>query len=353
VKTITDILETYQNGDCISICLLLTEQCNFQCRHCFYSAGPNKPPKYIADTVLTKVQAMLSALKHDYEIDNINVNLIGGEPTLNLDKFEHVFKTVSRWTSNGLCQLEMTTNGWWLHKLSAAKRFMEIMAQHAPGWGLDEGFTVRISNDQYHDEFRPHGETSKHLEQILYGLWEPWEWNGESPFFETRYECPKCYEKFDEYHDGCPKCDCDYLENLEIETFNWSIPPAPQHQGEGEAWIYVENQKYHSGPHSVTPIGRGAEFGANDIGKKFKSCGGNTLTFTPNGKLTDVCCRGSNLGIGTADDDPIVLLAMAQNFFERQRPTCYSCHKEAETWIRNGAQELMTKLYKELEGVNG
>ena len=73
--------------------LILTDFCNYACGHCFYFSGPDKPTKYMDDKVLERIADYLDILRELFEKTEdyyfrSNVNLIGGESTVNIKKFE-------------------------------------------------------------------------------------------------------------------------------------------------------------------------------------------------------------------------------------------------------------------------
>jgi hypothetical protein len=226
----------------------------------------------------------------------------------------------------------MTTNGWWLHRDDTARRFFQIVAPYvdSDGRGVDEGFSVRISDDMFHDEFRPqklrNGNLRNRLSEIFY--------NGEI-FGEWCYKCPECAREFSRWTERCPKCKCDILEEY-VDTFNTSVAtPNPD-----DPWIYVQDRK-HSGYNSVIPTGRGYNVGSNDAGAA-DCCFQNGLTYLPNGNLMDICCRGSWCEFGSVNDHPLMLLEMAQRFVET-KPHCTDCRDLAKQWKRENLKRMVAR----------
>ena len=91
-QLLCDILSDARNDE-ITITLLLTRKCPFECAHCFYGCSPRESGSYISDAVLQSA--------HDFydELNRLEIkarfNLIGGEPTTNMREFARVFETVT------------------------------------------------------------------------------------------------------------------------------------------------------------------------------------------------------------------------------------------------------------------
>jgi len=335
--SIDSVVESAEEDGVIFV-LLLTEQCNFECGHCFYSCSPQSPNLFMSDEVLNAIWYQMQELKkRDIPC---RINLIGGEPTLNLQKFGGYLNWAMTHYRNGLVTgVEMTTNGWWLKELRWVRKFMEVIGDnvYSDEYGLDGGFTCRISNDQWHDAFRPSWlQGEGRLAQALASCWEPYhDWYDEPVLYPLKwYECYSCGQDYEEMPEDneCADEDC----NGEIEAIydepDWRAPPNPEDSYDGGAWIYVESTKYGNSVSSVIPVGRGT-FGHNDKGANMRgSCASNTLTYKPDGTLSDICCSGSNAPFGTAYDNPLVLLALAQQFVKDWTPICYDCHRDAEAW---------------------
>ena len=125
-QLLCDILSDARNDE-ITIILLLTRKCPFECAYCFYGCSPRESGSYISDAVLQSA--------HDFydELNRLEIkarfNLIGGEPTTNMREFARVFETVTSWYDFTVApaRVEMVTNGWWLHRRETAERFFEIL----------------------------------------------------------------------------------------------------------------------------------------------------------------------------------------------------------------------------------
>jgi uncharacterized Fe-S cluster-containing radical SAM superfamily protein len=321
----------------LGISLLLTTRCNFECGHCFYESGPRRSGVYMPTRVLNAVHDITQDIR---AIDgNTSVNLVGGEPTLRMDQFKRVLDHVQSWD----IPIEMTTNGWWLEKPKAARKFFEIVTPYVDRYGTAEELSVRISNDAWHDQFRPHYLRNSRLARALESLWE---YDEDGVFYSTNYYCNDCEWEGDRWpYDGeCPKCEgwveTEYSKGIQ------RVPPRPD---PNHPWIWVQK---HNGDHgSIVPIGRGEGFGNNDKGARFRGACFNGLAFDPWGRLTDICCSGSKLMIGNVNDHVLVLVALGMAFTKEAKPTCYGCHGEAEYWIKERGRKLKRKLYKQLERV--
>lgn len=330
-------LEKYKE-DGVTISLLLTEACTFACRHCMYDCSPKSNPFYMGDDVLCKIKRQVDLLQ-ELEI-RVAINLIGGEPTMDMAKFAHVLNIVGRWPVD----IEMTTNGWWLTADDATKCFMEIMAPYVDPSGSSECLetgervSVRISNDPYHNEFRPdylkgaavpyyaRGQGDR-LHTALENVWE-----GGALFAEGVCICPECEKELPSGY--CEDCDVDG-EYQEADEYTVYAPPPDS----GDPWIYVE--PYYTNAAGITPNGRGVDVSRmSDSGHK-GSGGVTILTYLPDGRLMDVCGRGSWCEFGTADDSPIFLAEVTKEFF-RQREGgngCWDCRSQADIWRTDHLEE--------------
>lgn len=321
-------LEKYQ-GDGIIISLLLTKACTFSCGHCMYNCSPKVKSTYMDESVLCKVKRQIDLL-NDLDI-RVTINLIGGEPTFNMDEFERVLNVVGRWAVD----IEMTTNGWWLKNEEDTKRFMEIVQPYismqgtAESWETGERFCVRISNDPYHNEFRPnnlqgaevpyYSKGDDKLTRALANLWE------DGTFFpEEQQVCPSCWKVVND--DYCPDCEIP-TEYEALEDGRVYAPPPDSN----DPWIYVE--RFMKNSMGIAPNGRGVNVSV--MGDNTGRGGGVTfLSYLPDGKLMDVCGKGSWCQFGTVDDSPIYLAEVTKEFF-RQREKgdgCWTCRQEAKEW---------------------
>ena len=147
-------------------------------------------------------------------------------------------------------------------------------------------------------------------------------------------------EDINQDDDTCKKCD-SYIEHEYKEEFNCHIPQP----NENDPWIYVEDHKYDG----VIAIGNAESWG--NINHSFgDGCylNDNKLTYTPDGILTDICCKGSWLNAGSVRDDPIVLLEMANRFKENKKPDCRNCRDLSEEYINDTWDREIEIVYLKL-----
>jgi hypothetical protein len=286
--------------DGIYINLDLTKKCNFECAHCGMSAGPTVRSGYMTHEVLQEVRRMVGWC-NEREI-RVTLNLIGGEPTLNLTEFARVLRELDDLDVT----FEMTTNGWWIARKHTLLRFMDIIRPYIKGDCFDNGFSVRISDDQYHRwERQKRGETymEKSLLANIHDLWDN--------FYE-------------------------YIE----ENDYYRLPERPHDEC---GWIYVE--KDFDKP--VVPIGRGA-----DCNSRADKCDHNhhfKLTFEPHGELTDICCKFSVCRFGTVSDNPLYLLNLADKFLRERSPDCWNCLEAAEEWKKDRLEQAWLEVQTEVQ----
>lgn len=113
----------------MKIGLMLTDTCNFQCRHCMVDSTSEQ---HIADD---------KVINRFYEIVRYNkpetVCILGGEPLLFIDKVEEIISNL-----NGVCQdFLIYSNGTFLLDETKRKRVSDL------------GVQVRISKTDFHKDF--------------------------------------------------------------------------------------------------------------------------------------------------------------------------------------------------------
>ena len=315
-------LDDFRN-DTLTVSLLLTTACNFHCGHCLYDCGPTRAT-YMNDDVLRQVYRQVNELR-DYEIP-VEVNLVGGEPTLNMKRFAEILDEVMGWG----VQVTMTTNGWWMHDDRHTEAFLRAVARHvsSDGTGCDGGFSVRISNDRFHLPHRPDWlQRPEAMQRRLASIWD------DLILFETpRWWCSRCGQHYGIgtrcSPDECPRGH-GYMD-YEPEEGNFFVPaPHPN-----DPWIYVDTWDAYRG---VRPTGRGSNW--SDYGNE-KCNGSYSLGYLPNGKLRDICCGGSRCEFGTADDDPLVLLEIRRRFIKDVQPNCWDCAEMAAEWKKKHLRKV-------------
>lgn len=335
----------------LTLSLMLTRYCPFKCDHCFYGCGPTLSREYISENTLYRVRNFFDELSR-LEIQ-VELNLIGGEPTARLSEFERVLRTVSRWTNRdgNDIQLEMVTNGWWLHRPKTAREFFEIVAPYLPPTGdcEDGGLAIAISDDQYHRPFRPRWFPP--VEQVLRGIFDPDEFDcgpyDEPLISKVIYQCWRCGEVFDQYRRKCPSCQSDDISR-DFQPF-MNLPTPNEN---GIPWIGLHGDIDASG---VVPSGMRGQWGYNDLAaeNKYRCYWHSSITFDPKGRLTDGCCRGPLMPFGTADDHPLVLLYLVREFQTETKPlTCIDCREMARSYSRTSSfRKLKSALAAEIQRI--
>jgi hypothetical protein len=342
--------------DHIVVNLWLTEQCNFECGHCFYMMSPRSPKGYMSDEMLAKLRGFVLTLREKYRA-NVDVNLIGGEPTLNLKEFKRCLDYVMQWqndTSLGGISFEMTTNGWWLSKPKWTVEFFEAVLPHvAEEYG--DGLIIRVSDDSYHMPFRPGFLKNKRVKPVLGELLENGRINDEPVFWSETAVCECGYEGSYYEWNGCPKCGKeDWTDIKEEYLLSHDIPSVE----EGAPWIYADQpdiqrfSRYDKGRQDdyswVVPSNDGCDWGKSDKGARGQChTGVQEVTFDPKGVHRDGCCSGSDMQFSTIDDDPLVVLGLNNTFTRTSQPTCRSCRSEAEAYKDSELAKRARAFYEE------
>ncbi|NIQ88665.1 MAG: radical SAM protein [Deltaproteobacteria bacterium] len=313
-------------------------RCNYTCRHCFYECGPDMPGDYMENDVVSAVRQQVLRLQRLGIMPTLN--LIGGEPTLKMERFGDILREVMRWDVS----VSVVTNGWWLGDELAAREFFRVVGPYVDcdGHGVSGGFSVRISNDKWHDEQRTTYLRAKGIKTALAHVWEmPVE-----IFYDIVPVCSGCGEELDSTDEPTQCCD-SYVEYSEMEVVSIPTPPHP-----GDPWIYVDVTKSEWGTsleRHVVPIGRGYNVARDlDMGcSKFSSAG--DLSYTPDGKLMDICCKGSWCEFGSVHEDPLLLLALSRAFTEELKPYCYECRYMAKSWALENLEAHRVQIQREIE----
>ncbi len=254
----------------VAITLLVTEDCNYRCAHCIYSCGDQSAisaENYIQDDILNKLPKFIEG------INNLKLRplvvIVGGEPTLILSEYERVLK----FCADLKVPIEMVTNGWWLARPDTTKRIFTGAAQLI-AHGVD--YRIQISNDTYHEEFRPDSLKGEGLDSTLR---------------QRLIEFSKL--NLTEHITLKPRLDKD-----------------------------------------IVPIGRGSQLTTREIGYHTGSCQASlgVLSFNPSGELIDICCHGSQSYFGSLDDHAGLLLELGRQFVNEIRPTCRTCKNQSAQW---------------------
>jgi hypothetical protein len=130
--------------------LMLTEGCNFKCRHCVYDCSIEKSQSIIPASELLNILADYKAAGGDF------VQFAGGEPTLCMDT---LLEGIKYCASNGIGS-NLVTNGWWGNN----DLFYSYMLKFEES-GLD---VISLSFDEYHAEFNSWANISNILKHSKY-----------------------------------------------------------------------------------------------------------------------------------------------------------------------------------------
>jgi len=354
-------IEYYRDNPPTISLMVLGLHCNFRCDHCMYDCSPEEPIVMFSNENLLKVQDMVNTLvEHDV---HPTINLVGGEPTADLDEFKRVLDRVMRWG----VEVEMTTNGWWVGNVETARRFFEIVKPYIYGESREDcgpcGFSIRVSNDPYHDQFRKTRYRGKRLNAYVEDLFDRDE---DGVFYERTMYCSECGEDIEE--EPCPndcsdhvafeeedgvwwcedcnrKVDSEHTNYHDIDYDEREIMDRPIAPSSDCGWLYVQNTEYQKSEY-VIPNGRGANIGSNGDGcSSYSNC--NKLSFMPDGQLMDICCKGSWCEFGTLDDDPFVLLELGRKFAETMKPNCWTCGDAVVEWSEKHLEREREGLVKE------
>jgi hypothetical protein len=302
----------------LTIELLITRKCNFYCGHCMYDCSPFEDSKYMPNDILKKVKQQVDFLK-ELGIKPV-INIIGGEPTLDLDKFEYIFNLIQTWNVN----VTVSTNGWWLKSEETTDRFFSIFRPYlSPLWTYQSitgnYIIVRISDDKYHQSQR-----------ILKNIPEPLD----------VYSYMARKNLFIDKH-------CFIVWQNGFTEAYWIFP-----NGRGEKISQLKDiykQFNINGSYCFTDVsgtkiienGGFAPFNDNfEIG---------FIHYNPDGLIEDGCKYGSIYDVGTVDDN-ILFSMMLINKYKTDRfncgkkYNCYNCRTMFKTWkkknLKNARKEL-------------
>jgi organic radical activating enzyme len=313
------VLESYQKNHAY-IHLLLTEQCNYKCGHCMYDCGPDKSSLYMSDDILQKAKKQIKFL-NSCNIPVV-VNLIGGEPTLNFNEFERIFKEVSTWD----CSLVSTTNAWWIDNDELVNRFFDIIGSKVNSLRLykqEKGFNrvlvnkfinIRISTDEYHSK----QQKIENLDDKLI-----WIFNNSKKFKELNLPIPD-------------------------KDFRWITTQSQDIKDLNQAQI-------------VFPNGRGKNKSTlNEFFKKNKISGNfcfsdNPLAqihYNPNGVVMDGCGRGSIYDFGSVNDNILYLAGIIwryklnRYYLLEKKYNCYNCRDMVKNWKKDNLIKVREEFSK-------
>jgi len=296
----------------------------------------------------------------------VSINLIGGEPTKDLDQFARIIDCLDTRSGNDF-RFEMTTNGWWLRSWETLCRFAWIVVPFMRSHGL----SIRISNDEYHDPFRSYTEkqiittkefnwadytarrsSSDKLQNALEFRYETWE-----PAAEVH--CPSCDAVLASQH--CDKCG----EDISDDDYNETRDRAYDILGSGQISELAESCKDGSlfvetrlsGSQRVSPVGRALH---NGIGYQGTNCWGSTesspvFTIDPGGIIQGICKVGGHVPAGHVKDGAWQLYAMAYAYImarydaypkqtrlsDEDPERCRTCATFASKWLLSSKPKLL------------
>lgn len=284
--------------------LLITRKCNYRCRHCMYDCSPEDSSIYMSDEILSKVKQQVDFL------NNIGIptciNIIGGEPTINFSKFEHIFKEIEKWDTF----ITIGTNAWWLDKPVLVDRFFNLVSKRVQ----EKRIIVRLSEDDFHVQERKIKSLNDKLQEI--------------------------------FADGI------------LEKYNLDMPIASYE------WIYDQsaynNNHFPGVPYWVFPNGRGATCGNYNYLEYKKSCGldvddncclrnypsGFQIHYDPKGNIYDACGQGSIYDFGTVDDNILFIASIIwkyktwRHFYSNKQYDCYNCREMVQKWGKDNLEKV-------------
>jgi hypothetical protein len=304
------IAHVKETGDPVTVNLLLTRRCDVSCAHCMYAASPKMPGVYMSYKDLNDIQDFVRQIT-DAGI-SVSVNMVGGEPTYDMEEFARCYDHISRWSD---VSLEMTTNGSWLRSLKSAARFAQIIWRELSS----EQLKVRISHSEFHMQFRKAEKRFFKTDRTadfskLDLLLELKDYDEQAAV--TCDDCGGVLERDDEgacdEEYKCNKCGLPHSERTYYEAQNTAIDRIPgvsllHYFTDSEAvWI----DQYHTQRSGRTsPVGRAnKEWWATQDG----SCHAYEdvkFTFMPGGQLYDPCCNGGKVNLGHASEGFLKLFA--------------------------------------------
>jgi organic radical activating enzyme len=292
------------SGKGLIIELFLTNYCTYNCEHCMYDSGSHQSKEYMSDEILAKVKKQVDFLK---QINmKVCINLIGGEPTNDFDKFSHILKEVKSWNVS----VSMSTNGWWLSSRKNIERFFDIVSPYVNEDGKshfqyekNNGFTIRISEDPFHYEKRKIKDVQSSLNDIFsdYKLLsksnvpiphpeDPWLWKQYLIYDETG---------FDSYYIS------------------------PNGRGKNVSNIKQWIEKY-------SKDGNFCFYNFNRI---------ENIHYQVDGSITDTCGYGSLYEFGTVDDNLVYILELIWQYKKdrwqnknNQAFGCWNCREMVQEW---------------------
>ncbi len=342
----------------VTLNLQLTNACNFSCRHCMFSCHPlpQSREKWMSNSDIDNIMAL--AEEFEQAGYSVCLNLIGGEPTKDLQQFSRILDYLSNHSACGKVSFDMTTNGWWLRSWETLCKFAEAVGPFL----RDREMCIRISNTEYHDPFRSYVEKrliSEDTKPQDYGYGERkvsrLESALECPFdhYEFQAVCPECETPLSD--KVCSKCGLELSEDdyAEAQDKGYAAPGyewiAELLKASKEGHFYVDRRS--PGEAKISPVGRAAK---NGIGYQDCECwdGRSIFTIAPGGDLQGVCCTGGNVPIGNVRDGAWQLYALAslyiraikQRYPGKTSARCQRCSAFAAGWVSQNKPTLLNLI---------
>jgi hypothetical protein len=283
----------------MTIELLITRKCNMYCSHCFYDCGPKESAKYMDAEMLTKVKKQIQFLR-DLDIVPV-INIVGGEPTVNLNEFKKVFDEIFSWNID----LTMSTNGWWLSSKEATKRFFDIISKaispSGEAWNYQSHkyFILRVSDDPYHFVGRKITDLTAEVTQAFY--------DNDIPV---------------------PDKNSPWLQIPQL-TGGWV--PVPNGRGSKLKTSLEKSRKTNFCFH-----------------ERYLTKGIANIHYEPAGNITDACGYGSIYDFGDVEDNVLYINEIINQYQmhrdkSKEVHNCFNCRSMVQLWKKSNLEKMREK----------
>jgi hypothetical protein len=301
----------------VGINLLLTKKCNFKCDQCMFRSGPQEQSLYMSYDVWSQILSFASQLG---ELGlQVEYNMVGGEPTLNMPKF----KDFCTWIGYDAHehQVEMTTNGWWLKHVDNIVSFTQAVGMMAL---KDQLSSIRISDSPFHTPWRSEKAAAR-MRTLIGGRLDDYitEW------------------AWEDRDDGSGDLDSDERDEQVYRGLDSSKVSAVS------KLTHVDCQR--GGHDGVTPTGRAGDFQLGAASGHCQRHDSILFTFNPDGSLHDFCCNGGKVKAGHASDGLALLWRRISymDFIHRKVPThenksgerCRQCEYLGREWRKSSTRD--------------
>lgn len=279
---------------------------------CMYRAGPHLAKTYMSYDDLADIAEFIKQLAAAGI--GVEVNFVGGEPTLNLGEFSRCITQLhGLLVDEEKVSYEMTTNGWWLRSWGTTLKFMKALRDSR----LLGGISIRISESDFH---KPHrGQESELVEllakqkggsdDLVFEMVDRWNSQERDAAGPVKFTCNACDTENSGEDSECSECgvDCDEeryeaIDNLpghrERDMHGWMLRQLFGGEGDDGRSVHVDVQH---GDQTV-PVGRALDLSIGTKGGGCHKYDNIKFTFEPGGKLHDPCCNGGHAPLGHARD---------------------------------------------------